>query len=256
MCEVFIAGGGKFGLKAIDFIKENKFRTVLIDSDPNCFAAKFTSKKFDTLEDLNLHIKDLKDGEIYFLNTDVLIVLDLIEELNPKYIIPVVPIHLMASFITSFLLRSSIVLTPNNNLTEDFLEHIDPELLLNQMNEEGVGYLSYAKIDEICPDNCSGPISYCPNFKREKPQTITQYLKSYFGTSNSVNIRKEEISEIIIINESYQLMPGLGGLKGNDFQNILKVLRNNMDLLSHQKFDMIIATTCNCHGVINFYKNY
>ena len=79
---------------------------------------------------------------------------------------------------------------------------------------------------------------------------------SYYGTFNSVNIRKEEISEIIIINESYQLMPGLGGLKGNDIRDILKVLRDNMDFLSHQKFDMVIATTCNCHGVINFYNNY
>ncbi|MHA1527324.1 MAG: hypothetical protein ACTSQD_09845 [Promethearchaeota archaeon] len=51
-------------------------------------------------------------------------------------------------------------------------------------------------------------------------------------------------------------MPGLGGLKGNDIRDILKVLRDNMDFLSHQKFDMVIATTCNCHGVINFYKNY
>lgn len=256
MSDVIIAGGGKFGLKAIDFIKKNNFKTVLIDSNPNCFAAEFASKRFDTLEDFNLHLKDLKDGEIFFLNTDIMIVLDLIEKLNPKYIIPVVPIHLMSSFITSFLLKFSISLTPNKSLTKSFVENIDPELLLNQMTEEGVVYLSYAKIDEICPDNCSGPISYCPNFKREKPQTITQSLKSYFGTSNSVNIRKEEISEITIINESYQLLPGLGGLNGNDIQNMLKVLRDNKDFLSHQKFDLIIATTCNCHGVINFYKNH
>ncbi len=256
MSEVIIAGGGRFGLKAIDFIKKSNFKTVLIDSNPNCFAAEFASKRFDTLEDFNLNLKDLKDGEIFFLNTDILNVLDLVEELNPKYIIPVVPIHLMASFITSFLLKFSISLTPNNSLTKNFVENIDPELILNQITEEGVVYLSYAKIDEICPDNCSGPISYCPNFKREKPQTITQYLKSDYGTSNSVNIRKEEISEITIINESYQLLPGLGGLKGNDIRDILKVLRDNMDFLSHQKFDMVIATTCNCHGVINFYKNY
>lgn len=256
MSDVIIAGGGKFGLKAIDFIKKNNFKTVLIDSNPNCFAAEFASKKFDTLEDFSLNLKDLKEGEIFFLNTDIIIVLDLIEDLNPKYIIPVVPIHLMASVIASFLIKFSINLTVNNNLTNKILENINPELILNQMTEEGVVYLSYAKIDEICPDNCSGPISYCPNFKREKPKTITQYLKSYYGTSNSINIRKEEISEITIINESYQLLPGLGGLKGNDIRDILKVLRNNMDLLSHQKFDMIIATTCNCHGVINFYKNY
>ena len=256
MCEVIIAGGGRFGLKAIDFIKENNYKTVLIDSNPNCFAAEFASEKFNNLEDFNLHLKDLKDGEIFFLNTDILIVLDLIEKLNPTYIIPVVPIHLMASFIASFLRRFSISLTPNNTLTKYLLENIDPELLLNQITEEGIVYLSYAKIDEICPDNCSGPISYCPNFKREKLQTITQYLKSYYGTSNWIRIKKEEISEVIIISESYQLLPGLGGLKGNDIRNILKVLRDNMDLLSHQKFEMIIATTCNCHGVVNFYKNY
>lgn len=256
MCEVIIAGGGKFGLKAIAFIKKNNFKTVLIDSNPNCFATEFASKKFDNLEDFNLNLKDLKDGEIFFLNMDILIVLDLIEELDPKHIIPVVPIHLMASFITSFLRKFSISLTPNSNLAEDILEDGDPELILNQFTEEGIVYLSYAKIDEICPDNCSGPVSYCPNFKREKPQTITQYLKSYFGTPNSVSIKKEKITDITIINESYQLLPGLGGLKGKDIQIILKVLRENMDFLSHHKFNMTIATTCNCHGVINFYKNY
>jgi len=256
MSEVIIAGGGKFGLKAIDFIKKNNFKTVLIDSNPNCFAAEFASKRFDTLEDFNLNLKDLKDGEIFFLNTDILIVLDLIEKLNPKYIIPVVPIHLMASFIISFLLKFSIDLTPNNSLTNKILENIDPELLLNQMTEEGVVYLSYAKIDEICPDNCTGPISYCPNFQREKPVTITEYLKNYYGTINSVNIKKDKISEIVIINESYQLMPGLGGLKGEDIHNSLKILRDNLDFLSERKFDMVIATTCSCHGVITFYKNY
>ena len=253
MSEVIIAGGGQFGLKAIDFVKKNNYKTVLIDSNPKCFAAEFASKKFDNLEDFNLNLKDLKDGEIFFLNTDILIVLDLIEELKPKYIIPVVPIHLMASIITSFLNKMSISLTPNKSLSKDFLENIDPELLLNQLNEDGVVYLSYAKIDEICPDNCLGPISYCPTFKREKPITITQYLKNYYGISNMVKIRKEDNSEIIIINESYQLMPGLGGLKGNDIQNILVLLHDNMKFISEKNINVIIATTCNCHGVINFY---
>lgn len=255
MSEVIIAGGGRFGLKAIDFIKKNNYKTVLIDSNPNCLAAEFASKRFDTLEDFSLNLKDLKEGEIFFLNTEILIVLDLIEELNPKYIIPVVPIHLMASLITSFLLKFSINLTPDNNLTKKFLENIDPELLLNQMTEKGILYLSYAKIDEICPDNCSGPISYCPNFKREKPVTITEYLKNYYGTINSVNIKKDKISKIVIINESYQLMPGLGGLKGEDIHNSLKILRENLEIMNKQEFNLIIATTCNCHGVINFYKN-
>ena len=123
------------------------------------------------------------------------------------------------------------------------------------MTEKGVVYLSYAKIDEICPDNCPGPISYCPTFQRKKPVTITEYLKNYYGTINSVNIKKDKITEIVIINESYQLMPGLGGLKGEDIQNSLKILRENLDILNKQEFNIIIATTCNCHGVINFYKS-
>jgi len=250
---VIIAGGGRFGLKAVEYIKKYNYPAVLIDNNPNCFAAKFATKKF---EEFNFNIKDLKDGEIFFLNQDIEVVIDLINKLVPEIIIPVAPIHLMASLLSSFLLKYSIRLIPDVDVTKIFSDNINPELLLNHISDLGAVYLSYAKIDELCPDNCSGPITYCPNFKREKPITITDYVKEYLETTNTVKVKNGNISEIVVVNESYQLMPGLGGLKGKDMQDTLNILQENISILSSQKFKISIATTCNCHGVINFYKNY
>ncbi len=33
---LIIVGGGKFGKIALDFAKENKFTTLLIDNNPDC----------------------------------------------------------------------------------------------------------------------------------------------------------------------------------------------------------------------------
>lgn len=253
---IIIAGGGKFGLKALEFVNRNNFKTIIIDNNPNCYIAKFVTHKFDNIEDFNLKLNNLKDGDIFFLNQNIEIVYELIEKLDPKYVIPVIPIHLMASVLISFLLKFSIKLIPATNLTNKFSKNANPELLLNQNIENGVVYLSYAKLDEICPDNCSGPEEYCPNFKREKPITITRYLKDFYEVKNTVIIEKNKIPKFIIINESYQLMPGLGGLKGKDISKNIKILQKNLDILLNQRFNIIIATTCNCHGVINFYQNY
>jgi len=53
-----------------------------------------------------------------------------------------------------------------------------------------------------------------------------------------------------------QLQAGLGGLRGKDIREILERIKVNLKLLNTQKLNLTIATTCNCHGVINFYKNY
>jgi hypothetical protein len=65
---------------------------------------------------------------------------------------------------------------------------------------------------------------------------------------------KNEILKVIIIIESKQLMPGLGGIVGNDITHVFKTLQNNFDLLLNKSYYVIIVTACNCHGVINFYK--
>lgn len=257
MGSLIIAGGGKFGKKALEFAKKNNYKTFLIDNNPNCFCSNHATQKFKKLSDFYSKIEKMEGGEVFFLIHDISIIYELLVKFEPDYVIPVVPIHLFASIIKNFLIEKiNLNLISDGDLTIKFVKNTNKELILSHSTELGVVYLSYAKIDEICPDNCFGPENYCPNFKRDKPNTITRYLKNYYEVDNNFRLKEDDILRIIMINESYQLMPGLGGLKGEDLNYILKRLNEKLDIISIQKFDLIIATTCNCHGVINFYRSF
>lgn len=251
---LIIVGGGKFGKKALDYAKKNNYTTILIDINPDCFCAKYTDKSLGDIDEFN--IQELLSGKSYFLNQDIEIIYRLIPMLNPEYIIPVVPVHLMASLVISLFSEDEIKLSPNKDLTKNLITQGNQELILSHDTEQGVIYLSHAKIDEICPDNCAGPLNFCPNFKRDKDITITQYLKDFYHSNEIIKIEKNNIINITVIIESEQLEAGLGGLRGKEVNIILKELKTNLKLLNKQKFNVITATTCNCHGVINFYKNY
>jgi len=251
---LIIVGGGKFGKKALDHAKKHKYTTILIDIDPDCYCAKDTDKTLNDISELS--IRKLSPGKSYFLNQDIEIIYKLLPVLNPEYIIPVVPVHLMAQLVISLLSENKIKTSPNKGLSEHLNSKGNQELIISHNSEQGVVYLSHAKIDEICPDNCAGPLNYCPNFKRDKDITITQYLKDFYYTNEIFKIEKTEIVNITIIIESEQLEVGLGGLKGKEINLLLKELNNNIELLNTQKCTIIVATTCNCHGVVNFYGNY
>ncbi|TFG28299.1 MAG: hypothetical protein EU532_05515 [Promethearchaeota archaeon] len=252
---LIVAGGGKFGKKALEFGIKNNYKIILIDNDPNCICASDADYKFDNLNDFYSRINDVKAGKIVFLISDVSIITDLFLKLNPEYIIPVIPIHLLAYIISDFLKqKKALNLISDSKSAFNFIEKANSKLILSYNLDQGVVYLSYCKIDEICPDNCVGPEKYCPNFKREKPVTITKYLQNYYQLTNHFRFIEDKSLTVIIIGESYQLMGGLGGLKGSEIYNSLKKLENILDTFSNRKYTLIIATTCNCHGVINFYK--
>lgn len=251
---LIIAGGGKFGQKSIDYAKKNKFKTILIDMDPNCYASKFITQRFQNSEELYDNLSNIKSQDIAFLNQDVIVVCELLERVKAEYIIPVVPIHLMGKIIENFLNKNSIKLVPNEKVLKNFLKIADPNLVLNNIPSLGTAYLSYAKMEDICPDMCACPPKYCSNFKREKPVTITEYIKNLYNIENIVNIVKNDLLEISVLLNSYQLTPGLGGIKADEIHYVLKILKQKIEALKKEKFSMSIATTCNCHGVINFYR--
>lgn len=259
MRTLIIAGGGKFGKKALEFAKKNKYKTILIDNNPKCFCSPYATQEFDNLGDFYLKIDEIEPGEVFFLIHEISVIYEMVIKFKPEYVIPVIPIHLSALIIKAFLSEKIITnLTSDEDYIFKFVNNANKEILLTHSIEQGVAYLSYAKIDEVCPDNCFGPENYCPNFNREKPITITNYIKSYFdlNQSNSFKVVNDEFLKVILIYESIQLMPGLGGLKGDDLIKSFKKLAENLDIISTQKFSLIITTACNCHGVINFYKNF
>jgi len=252
---IIIAGGGKFGEIAVLFARKKNFSAILIDKDSNCYASKFIDEKLDISNFKDLNVDFFKAKKIYFLNTDISIILELIEKLNPYYVIPVIPIHLLAEIIKLYFSKRYVELISDDTSTENFFVKAEKNIILNYIKEKAVIYLSYAKINEICPDYCSGPLKYCPNFKREKPISISSYLKNYFEAKEVIKIINSDFIKIIILAESYQLMPGLGGLKGKDIKMIIETLNKSINSLLKVRFNCIIATTCNCHGVINFFES-
>ncbi|TFG02674.1 MAG: hypothetical protein EU542_04430 [Promethearchaeota archaeon] len=251
---VLIAGGGKYGKKAIEYVKKQGYKGIVIDSEPNCAAANQSDFKISGIEKYKVIKEHLKAGSIIFLNSDISVINKVMEKVNPKYIIPVVPVHLTLLIIKNFLTENSMDLVTDSETLNHYSQKVHSELLLGAHPTQGTIYLSYAKINETCPDNCPGPSDYCPNFKREKPITITAHAKDILCMSNLFKLIKNDVNQVFIVNESHQLMPGLGGLRGNEMKFILDKLKESISLLRDKTFKLITATTCNCHGVLSFFK--
>jgi len=252
---IIIAGGGKYGDKAVNYALNNDYTVILIDSNPNCEAAKYANLTTLNIDNIISNLESTIPKQLYFLNQDIAVLNDLLEKVKPEYVIPVVPIHLMAKIVEDFLSKNSIKLFPDNESLFKFVKHDDLNLILDKNPNQGILYLSYAKIDETCPDMCACPLNYCPNLNREKPITITEYVKNFLEMTNLIRAKENKNNELLIVLNSYQLTSGLGGLKGEEVSIILEKLKNKIDALKKKKFNLTIATACNCHGVISFYKN-
>ncbi len=251
---IIIVGGGKFGLKAIEYAKEICQKAILIDNNPQCQAISLSDRQFKNYSEFKENIAQLNENELYFVNDEINIINEIVTLMDIKYVIPVVPIHLMASIISFFIQKNSINLIPDINGTKNFTFSCDKNLLLSSNIHNGIVFLSHAKADELCPDNCSGPLNFCPHFKREKYKTITRYLREYYKINHYIDINEGEIINITIIIESYQLKPGLGGLVGDEINTIINLLEHKISSYRDKYCKIVVATTCNCHGVITFFK--
>ncbi|MFX0072410.1 MAG: hypothetical protein ACFFAO_15100 [Candidatus Hermodarchaeota archaeon] len=251
---ILIAGGGKFGANAVKYAKKEKYLTILVDSDPNCHASQYADFTIKTIEEFEKYSPRLTLGDVIFLNTDITVINDILNDFTPKFIIPVVPVHLVFLIVKNLLTENLISVLPDSKFVDSIANKINPNLLLSKVLEKGNIYLSYAKINEMCPDNCSGPLNYCPNFKREKPITVTKYIKDFLKIHHVIEISRNKTNLITVLIESYQLKPGLGALKGEEIKLIMNTLKETLELLKNQNFQIITATTCNCHGVISLFK--
>lgn len=254
MKNLLIAGGGKFGKKAIEYANKLNYKTILIDKDPNCYASNLINKKYVDLMDLLRDFENFPAGEMIFFNADISTIYEILLNIEFDYIIPVIPIHLTALIVQLCFNSFKIKLEPNSNLVEIYEDIIKKELFLNSIEDSGLIYLSYAKQDEVCPDDCLGPPDDCPNFNRKKPITITRYLIKIFETSKTINISEKRKAGYFLI-KSYQLIPGLGGMKGSEICKIISKIIKNRELFKKYGYNIIVSTSCNCHGVITFLKN-
>ncbi len=257
-----VLGGGNIGSDFARYSKEQSFPfVVIIDIDENADASN-SSIVVDREELFRLirTYRESKENEnnVYFHCMDVHDVPLILEAGIPQYIIPAVPTHAVANMATDMLgsvysrpLISYLAFEDKNEKQTacfyDVMSKLPEETVVFNSPADGVIMFSYAKMGEICPDNCMGPEKYCYNFKREKPETITAYVKKLLSSHRGW------------VFESCQMKPGIGGIKGIDFKEHMlsimehvKVVNGKTDMCSVEDRIFFIATTCNCHGIMNF----
>ncbi len=250
-----IIGGGKFGLKALEYSIRQGYVTILVDYDPSCSARKYADKKLEEVAQLMYLLKhESKKNWVYFLNRDASVLYYLLKEITPEFVVPTAPVQIIGALITQFLKANLIDFVKDVKASKEFVETLNKDLILSVNPSEAYICLSYAKEGEICPDNCLGPENLCPTFNRKKPITLTQYLSDSFQQNSIIEIKGEDPIKISALVQSEQIAPGLGGIRGENIKWIYKKLNENLELFQTKNWEIAIATSCNCHAIVNFYK--
>ncbi|MEM2099033.1 MAG: hypothetical protein QXU99_04720 [Candidatus Bathyarchaeia archaeon] len=209
-----IVGGGKYGCYAIEYLQQKKESYVVVDTDLNCLAVK----RFN----LEPYIQASVEGG-YFIHGDLEKVLELIENLKPEYVFPTAPVHIAAD-----LAKIKFNLTPWNEAINSILPKL-PEVVILYAGR-GKLILSFNR-DHDCIDKCAMP-KICPTSRIEKPCTMTELVR--FACPEA----------FILV--SYSMAPGMGALKGSELLSFFEWARTK------EKF--VVATTCDCHGVLDSYQ--
>lgn len=274
-----VLGGGKVGSSFLRYAKKARFPLVLIiDTDAEALA----SLSAEVMNDKG-HIVDVirslaaaresnasyspspeeepgSEGSaiprIYFHRMDVHDVFLLLVHGLPEFIIPAVPSHAAADMVADALDfgQGSLVrkLSVNGNdeemmaFFESLVSAFPKGIIAGSYPEQGSIFFSYAQPGEICPDNCPGPENYCSTFSRIKPRTITSY------------VRDAALAYPGHVFESYQMKPGIGGVRGIDLrENIVSAIgrvralkQSSQEHSGLKGRSFFIATTCNCHGIM------
>ena len=209
-----VIGGGKYGSYAIEYLQEMNKSFVVVDTLSNCRAVK----KFNLEPTEYISNK----GE-FFIQGGLPKALELIEDLKPEYVFPTAPVHIAAD-----LVEQKLELEPWSKAIDAILPKLPEVVVLHA--RKGQLVVSFNK-DHDCIDKCAMP-KVCPSSQIEKPCTMTELIRF-------------AIPEAFIL-ISYSMAPGMGALKGSELLGFFKWAKTK------QRF--VVATTCDCHGVVNSYQ--
>lgn len=213
MQEFWIIGGGKFGLRAAETIgRAGRAADILVvEKDP---------ERCRTLESGGYHVVEA-DG-IDFLNSR------LASPLQKQWIVAAAPIHVAYEWLRARLAGS--VRVEAEALAAD-LAGLFPNAM---RGAEGQWYASNA--DFICPADCPESGRVCSFTGRKRPRSLHAFIR---------NVHAPGVK--ILVARSYQLAPGVGGLRPRDLFAVLNKIRVS-------RLAFLLATACKCHAVLNSFS--
>jgi hypothetical protein len=144
-------------------------------------------------------------------------------EPKPDWIIPALPVHLAADWILSCLGSEGIRRIP-------IPPKIEPLLPNPMRGSEGNIYVSHA--DFRCPDDCAEPRDLCTVTQRPRKQNMFDLLRK---------LRIPTFQSLVI--RSHQLGPGIGGYRPEELFALIESVEQSTG-------NLLVCTSCRCHGVI------
>jgi hypothetical protein len=232
--QILIMGGGEVGYNALTFCKKNDFSAIIVDSNPIC-RVRSEVDFFVINHDFD-QIKRIQAGKsiLFVINESVNELPSLLQRFKFEYVIPAIPIHAMAKLTYVYLKQKGIDVNPSPNLIQLIKTRIDPNLIHNYDQKEGIIIASFMPHGLECAPNCCESME-CPVTGIEKLKPLHEILKDACnGFSAKILVSK-------------QLQADLGGIPGNSVEELFSFL----DLMNKQ---MIVGTACICHGIINALK--
>jgi hypothetical protein len=228
---ILIIGGGEVGYSALKFCKKNNFSVIIVDSNPHCKVRS----EVDVLE-MNHDFDKIKQIQA---DKSILIVINeslnelpsLIQRFEFEYIIPAIPVHAMAKLTYAYLNQKDMEVRPAPDLIKIIKRRIASSLIHCYNEHDGIIVASFMPPGQNCAPNCNESMK-CPVTGITKPKPLYELFKDACAGFPAK----------ILVSE--QLEPNLGGIPGSSVRELFKFL----DLLNDQ---MIIATSCMCHGIIN-----
>jgi hypothetical protein len=227
-------GGGSIGTKAARAALEMGCAVLLVDERPDCLAAPLARTTHSSIDAVPLG----RRGEAHLLLGDATpTLLDILEQAVPDMVVPAVRGHFAALLAREYVARSGGALIPERELLRESLLSIPGEKVILSDEKEGVLMLSHMPEGRECNPNCSQP-GRCPvTGKWHEVPMHSLIARALAGKGER---------HIVLVTES---MGRVGLLRG---QQLLSML-SGLDTMS--KGDRAaIATTCGCHGIINFLR--
>lgn len=145
--------------------------------------------------------------------------------LGSEWIVPAIPVHVAFAWLCRQLAREGAV-------TQRAVPSILDQKVPNSLRAEtGTLYASFATFR--CPDDCDEPDEIC---------TVTGEVRE----ANLFDVfRNREVEGYVTqVVRSHQLAPGVGGYQ-------LSVLWRLLEEARSTEKDILVATACRCHGVID-----
>jgi len=209
-----IVGGGKYGSRAVEFLRSKSRGFVLVDVDPNCQAVKCFRLKVSQ--------NPSQDGE-HFVEGGLSKTLELIDALKPEYVFPTAPIHIVAE-----MAKLRFTLTPWMEVINCILPKL-PQSVVLRAGQGGI-VLSFNR-DNHCRENCAMP-EICPTSHVKKPCTMTRLMGYAYPEA------------FILV--SHSMAPGMGALEGGELTTFFDWAAG--------KAEFVVGTACDCHGVFSAFR--